>query len=111
VCGCTRARSSGRSSAPSDPKAEAGREPAGDGGDVERYEQLRRRALAGDPSGWRLGLALLERRGVAAWARTCQTALPAPPARPSRPAVEASRGGQEIVGVLATMALACLSGS
>ena len=32
-------------------------------GDVERYEQLRARALGGEPSGWRLGLALLERRG------------------------------------------------
>lgn len=95
---------------PSDPKAEAGREPGGDVGDVERYEQLRRQALGGEPSGWRLGLALLERRGVAAWARAWQTTVPAPPSQRSRPGVETAVGGEEIVGVLATMALACLAG-
>ena len=31
--------------------------------DVERYEQLRVHALEGGPSGFSLGLALLERRG------------------------------------------------
>ena len=44
-------------------------ERVGDGADVERYEQLRRRALGGDAAGWRLGLAVLQRHGVAAWTR------------------------------------------
>jgi hypothetical protein len=76
-----------------------------DGGDVERYEALRRRALDGEASGWRLGLAVLERQGVAAWLRAWQETAPSPPARP---AATASVGGDELVGVLATMALACL---
>jgi hypothetical protein len=41
----------------------------GDARGVERYEQLRSHALDGEPSGFRLGLALLERRGVACVAR------------------------------------------
>ena len=53
------------------------------GGDVERYEQLRSRALDGEPSGFRLGLALLERRGVAAWARAWQAHPAAPASRRS----------------------------
>jgi hypothetical protein len=44
---------------------------------------------------------------VAAWARAWQATAPAPPARP---AVQAPAGGDEIVGALATMALACLAG-
>jgi hypothetical protein len=67
---------------------------------------LRGCALGGEPSGWRLGLALLERRGVAAWARVWQATVPALPAPP---AVQAPAGGDEIVGALATMALACLA--
>ena len=74
-------------------------------GDVERYEQLRRRALDGDPAGWRLGLALLQRRGVAAWTRAWDAAAPA---APTRPTVDAPIGSDQVVGVLATMALACL---
>jgi len=89
---------------------EAGGELAGDGsGDVERYERLRACAL-GEPDGWRLGLALLERRGVAAWTRAWQTTVPVPPPRPAGPAVETPAGAGEIVGLLATMALACLAG-
>ena len=89
----------------------AGGELAGDGsGDVERYERLRACALGSEPDGWRLGLALLERRGVAAWTRAWQTTAPAPPPLPPGPAVEAPAGDGEIVGVLATMALACLAG-
>ena len=76
--------------------------------DVERYEQLRRHALGGEPSGWRLGLALLERRGVAAWARAWRTATPA---RAASPSVQTAAGGDELVGALATVALACLAGS
>jgi hypothetical protein len=83
-------------------------ERADDGGDVERYERLRRCALGGDPDGHRFGLALLERRGVSAWARAWQTTMPAPPS--PRPAVEAPAGADELVGVLASMALACLAG-
>jgi hypothetical protein len=53
-------------------------EPAGGPRDVERYEQLLAQALDGDPSGWRLGLALLQRRGVVAWTRPWQTTTPLP---------------------------------
>jgi len=90
---------------------EASGERAGEGSDdVERYEQLRACALGGAPDGWRLGLALLERRGVAAWTRAWQTTAPVPPPRPSGPAVEAPAGVDELVSALATMALACLVG-
>lgn len=85
---------------------EAADEPAhGDGSDVERYEQLRRRALEGEASGWRLGLALCQRRGVAGWLRAWQPNAPAPT---PRPVTGCEIVGDEIVGVLATMALACL---
>jgi hypothetical protein len=81
-------------------------ENAGGASDIERYEQLRARALSGSPDGWRLGLAMLERRGMAAWARAWKTTAPAPP-RPSRPGVEVPTDASQIVAVLATMALAC----
>lgn len=78
--------------------------PAGGPADVERYEQLRAHALDGEPPGFRLGLALLERRGVAAWARawsrTGATSTPVPRA----PAPVAA--GDQLVGALASMALA-----
>jgi len=76
------------------------------GGDVQRYEQLRSNALEGGPSGFRLGLALLERRGVAAWSRAwASTTARKPDAGPiSTPPLAA---GDELVGVLASMALAC----
>jgi hypothetical protein len=74
--------------------------------EVERYEQLRARALSGSPDGWRLGLAMLERRGMAAWARAWRTTVPGPPP-PSRPVVEVPADASQIVAVLATMALAC----
>lgn len=90
---------------------EASSEPAAAGGDVERYERLRACALAGEPDGHRLGLALLERRGLAAWTRAWQEAAPRP--SPPAPAVgpPTGDGEREIVGVLASMALACLAGS
>jgi hypothetical protein len=75
-----------------------------DGADVERYEQLRRRALGGDAAGWRLGMAVLQRHGVAAWNRACQSTASLPPARPAA----ATPVADGVVGVLATMALACL---
>jgi hypothetical protein len=89
---------------------EAADERPGDGRDVERYEQLRRNALGGEASGWRLGLAVLQRRGVAAWARAWQSTDPGPHSSPPRPPVDTAVDGDELVGVLATMALACLSG-
>jgi hypothetical protein len=88
---------------------EASGELAGDGGDVERYERLRACALAGEPDGHRFGLALLERRGLVAWARAWQQSAPRP-SPPARPAVEPAAGAGELVGVLVSMALACVDG-
>lgn len=83
-------------------------EPTGGPRDVERYEQLRAHALEGDPSGWRLGLALLERHGVVAWTRAWKATTPAP----AGPAiVTPAAASDQLVGVLASMALACVSGS
>jgi hypothetical protein len=80
---------------------------AGGVGDVGRYEQLRRRALDGEPSGFRLGLALLERRGVAAWARAWQGTSPAlEPPRLAASVVELPAASGELVGALASLALA-----
>lgn len=89
------------------PKARVTDEPGEGPRDVERYEQLRAQALDGDPSGVRLGLALLERRGVVAWTRAWQTTTP-PPAR-SAIAIPVADSDQ-LVGVLASMALACVFG-
>ena len=74
--------------------------------EVERYEALRRQALVGEASGWRLGLAVLERQGVAAWLRAWQSIAPTPLARPS---TDVAVGGDELVGALANMALACIA--
>jgi hypothetical protein len=75
--------------------------------DVERYEQLRSRALDGEPSGFRLGLALVERRGVAAWARAWHGTTPVREAqRPAGAIVELPAANSELVGALASMALA-----
>lgn len=71
---------------------------------MERYEQLRRRALGGDAEGWRLGLGVLCHRGVAAWLRAWHTTVPTP-AVPA-PATAGRVGSDELVGVLASMALA-----
>jgi hypothetical protein len=83
-------------------------EASSEAGDVARYEQLRARALGGDPIGWRLGLAVLERRGVVAWARAWQVAAPAPVRGAATEPVAVS---DELVGALASMALACVAGS
>jgi hypothetical protein len=77
--------------------------------DVERYERLRACAFAGEPDGHRLGQALLERRGLAAWARAWQQAAPRP-SPPARAAAEPPARARELVGVLASMALACAAG-
>jgi hypothetical protein len=80
---------------------------AGGIGDVERYEKLRSRALGGEPSGFGLGLALLERRGVAAWARGWQqTTAAREPQRVAASVVELPAASSELVGALASMALA-----
>ena len=79
---------------------------------VDGYEQLRARALGGEADGWRLGLGVLQQRGVAAWLRVRQTAAVSkvsspPPTRAGSPiagGVEA-----ELVGLLASMALAVAS--
>ena len=74
--------------------------------EIERYEQLRARALSGSPDGWRLGLAMLERRGMAAWARAWRTTRQ-PAARTVAAGGRVPADASQIVAVLATMALAC----
>jgi len=88
---------------------EASGERTDGGGDVERYERLRACVLGGEPDGHRLGLALLERRGLAAWTRAwpATAVVPSPP--PARPAFGPVGDARELVGVLASMALACLA--
>ena len=73
---------------------------------VDDYEQLRVRALGGHADGWRLGLGVLQQRGVAAWLRVRQATVPkvSPPA-PAIPLV-AGDVEAELVGLLASMALA-----
>jgi hypothetical protein len=81
--------------------------------DVERYELLRREALHGGASGFRLGLALLERRGVTAWIRTCPSpsaSARTPSCRPSPSAVELPAAAEELVQALASLALARVAG-
>ncbi len=75
-----------------------------DTGSGERYEQLRRRVLDGEPGGARLGLAVLQRQGVAAW-MAAWSDLPgvAPPESPPPSGATADA----VVAVLASMALAC----
>jgi len=75
--------------------------------DVERYEQLRARALAGEPDGFRMGLAICQRRGIAAWTRAWQSTPPAARVGPARPRIELRADPAQIVDVLAAMALAC----
>ena len=83
-------------------------DPARERGDVDRYEQLRGQALAGGPGSARLGLALLQHRGVTAWTHAWQSAAPGPPvSAPLVAPVGAPVVEHEIVSVLASMALAC----
>ncbi len=94
------------------PKVEAGNDIRGAGDDrsdgVHDYEQVRARALGGEADGWRLGLGVLQQRGVTAWLRVRQATAPTvarpTPARAGSP----SAGGvdAELVGLLASMALA-----
>ena len=81
----------------------------GDGSDVvDGYEQLRARALGGEADGWRLGLGVLQQRGVAAWLRVRQATIPKiSPPTPARPGAPLAGGVEpELVGLLASMALA-----
>ncbi len=56
----------------------------------------------------RLGLALLQHRGVTAWTRAWQSTAPGPPVSPTAAAsVGVPVGEREIVRALASMALAC----
>jgi hypothetical protein len=80
-----------------------------DGSDVvDGYEQLRVRALRGEADGWRLGLGVLQQRGVAAWLRVRQATVPTvSPPTPTRAASRLAGGVEaELVGLLASMALA-----
>jgi hypothetical protein len=66
--------------------------------------------LAGDAGGWRLGLGVLQHRGVVAWLRAWDSLpRPAPAARPSGPARPAPGSSEQLVAALATMALSCLA--
>jgi hypothetical protein len=74
---------------------------------VERYEELRRRALSGEPDGFRLGLAVLQRQGLAGWLRAWGD-LATPAERPApTPPVATSVASDLVVAVLASMTLAC----
>ena len=76
---------------------------------MDGYERPGARALGGDADGWRLGLAVLQQRGLAAWLRARQATVPTvSPPTPGR-AGSPSAGGWvdgELVGLLASMALA-----
>lgn len=81
-------------------------EPAPDGGAAlaGHYEQLRARALGASPDGFRLGLAVLADKGMAAWIKLAGAgAPPAVPAPVAGPPVGAASA--ELVRVLAAMAL------
>jgi hypothetical protein len=75
---------------------------------VDGYEQLRARALGGEADGWRLGLSVLQQRGVAAWLRLRQATVPkVSPPTPARAEPPVAGGVEaELVGLLASMALA-----
>lgn len=88
---------------------ENGESPDGDDRAVGGYEELRQRALSGDVDGWRLGLGVLQHRGVAAWLRVRKAATPAAVAAPTpaRTFSPVATGiDAELVGLLASMALA-----
>jgi hypothetical protein len=69
--------------------------------------------LDGDVSGWRMGLAVVQHRGLAAWLRVRRSVCP--PAGPAAISVPATAGrpggiGDELVAVLAGMALSAVRG-
>ena len=76
---------------------------------------MRERVLAGRPDGWRLGHALLVGRGVAAWIVACTALVPAatvtqpthhPAAAATSTRLDGRAGTEQLVAVLAEMALA-----
>jgi hypothetical protein len=74
---------------------------------VARYERLRADALDGAGQGWRWGRALLQRHGVAVWIDTWQQLCAPAPVRPSpATAVAVPAASEQLVAVLAAMALA-----
>ncbi|HEX9546210.1 MAG TPA: hypothetical protein VF942_02685 [Acidimicrobiales bacterium] len=83
--------------------------PGNNAGGVERYEQLRRRALGGQPDGLRLGLAVLQRQGLAAWLHAWDDLGAAETAPKPQPpgAARTTMPSDEVVAVLASMTLAC----
>jgi hypothetical protein len=85
------------------PAGEPARPPAGPEL-AERYEQLRRSALAGEGDGQRLGLAVLRRQGLAAWAHAWDAISPAP--LPPAPVPPPDGDASALVAVLVSMALA-----
>ena len=79
---------------------------------MARYELLRGRALAGDPGGWRCGLAVLQHRGVVAWLRAWHPVAvitAGPPPRGTTAALPAPAVADRLVEALASMALAALA--
>jgi hypothetical protein len=73
---------------------------------VDGYEQLRRRVLDGDVAGWRMGLAIVQHRGLAAWLRVRRSVAPAAaPVAVSALAGGSGGVGDQLVAVLAGMAL------
>jgi hypothetical protein len=79
---------------------------------VDRYEQLRERALAGDAGGWRCGLAILQHRGVVAWLNASRSLAPASANPPAKAPVASPTPGvaDRLVEALAAMALAVVVG-
>jgi hypothetical protein len=67
--------------------------------------------LTGRPDGWRLGRALLAGKGVAAWLASCAAFTPTTGTAvtadaPARPSAGVRPGAEQLVAVLAEMALA-----
>jgi hypothetical protein len=80
---------------------------------VARYELLRERALAGDPGGWRCGLAVLQHRGMVAWLHAWHVVAPTParpPARDTAVPPPTSGVADRLVEALASMALGAVAG-
>jgi hypothetical protein len=75
------------------------------------YERLRAAVLGAQPDGFRLGHGVLATRGLVAWMRTASSLAAPPPtasgsSRPSVGEVVSLPGAEELVAVIAQMALA-----
>jgi len=73
---------------------------------VERYEELRHGSFAGHADGPRLGLAILLRQGVTAWARAWDGLAKPGPGTYAGPPARAVALPQSVVSLLACMTLA-----